>query len=112
MSDSFPRTSERCWQRLHDYEGQVEESYADALSSSPALFTSSSRLLISSLPNPVTTQPPFRVDSNLNSIKGGGACQLREKVLAEAADTWVMVADYRKNSEVLGTNVSAAFFDS
>ena len=31
---------------------------------------------------------------------------MREKVLAEAADTWVIVADYRKNSEVLGTNVS------
>jgi ribose 5-phosphate isomerase A len=71
---------------------------------------------------------PFRVDNALNSIKGGGACQLREKVLAEAADTcvwpsrdclekrrthpscspyhsWVIVADYRKNSEVLGTSV-------
>lgn len=30
-----------------------------------------------------------RVDDNLNSIKGGGACQLREKVLAEAAETYV-----------------------
>jgi ribose 5-phosphate isomerase len=30
---------------------------------------------------------------------------LREKVLAEAAKTWVIVADYRKNSTVLGTNV-------
>lgn len=30
-----------------------------------------------------------RVDNALNSIKGGGACQLREKVLAEAADTCV-----------------------
>jgi ribose 5-phosphate isomerase A len=47
-----------------------------------------------------------RVDKDLNCIKGGGACHLREKVLAEAADTWVIVADYRKNSEVLGTNVS------
>lgn len=47
-----------------------------------------------------------RVDENLHSIKGGGACQLREKVLAEAAKTWVIVADYRKNSKVLGTNVS------
>jgi hypothetical protein len=47
-----------------------------------------------------------RVDSQLNAIKGGGACQLREKVLADMAKTWVMVADYRKNSSVLGTNVS------
>jgi ribose 5-phosphate isomerase len=47
-----------------------------------------------------------RVDDQLNAIKGGGACQLREKVLAEAATTWVIVADYRKNSKVLGTTVS------
>jgi ribose 5-phosphate isomerase len=46
-----------------------------------------------------------RVDNELNAIKGGGACQLREKVLAEAADTWVIVADYRKNSNILGTSV-------
>jgi hypothetical protein len=30
-----------------------------------------------------------RVDKDLNCIKGGGACHLREKVLAEAADTYV-----------------------
>ena len=30
---------------------------------------------------------------------------MREKVLAEAAKTWIIVADYRKNSPVLGTNV-------
>jgi len=48
-----------------------------------------------------------RVDSDLNAIKGGGACQLREKVLAEAAETWVMVADYRKNGAILGESVSA-----
>lgn len=52
----------------------------------------------------------YRVDDNLNAIKGGGACQLREKVLAEAATTWVMVADYRKNSHVLGTNVRGAWW--
>ena len=28
-----------------------------------------------------------RVDHDLNCIKGGGACHLREKVLAEAAET-------------------------
>jgi len=52
----------------------------------------------------VTIDGADEVDHALNSIKGGGACQLQEKVLAEAAKTWVMVADYRKNSEVLGTN--------
>ncbi|KAL7411261.1 putative RKI1-D-ribose-5-phosphate ketol-isomerase [Mrakia frigida] len=51
----------------------------------------------------VTIDGADEVDDALNSIKGGGACQLREKVLAEAAETWVIVADYRKNSKVLGT---------
>jgi hypothetical protein len=30
-----------------------------------------------------------RVDLELNCIKGGGACHLREKVIAEAANTYV-----------------------
>jgi ribose 5-phosphate isomerase len=47
----------------------------------------------------------YRVDADLNCIKGGGACHLREKVLAEAAITWIIVADYRKNSLLLGTSV-------
>ncbi|GHJ88986.1 hypothetical protein NliqN6_5388 [Naganishia liquefaciens] len=50
----------------------------------------------------VTIDGADEVDAHLNSIKGGGACQLREKVLAEAAETWIMVADYRKNSQILG----------
>ena len=54
----------------------------------------------------VTIDGADEVDNNLNAIKGGGACQLREKVLAEAAETWVIVADYRKNSPILGTTVS------
>lgn len=52
----------------------------------------------------VTIDGADEVDSDLNCIKGGGACQLREKVLAEAAKTFIVVADYRKNSAVLGTN--------
>ena len=35
----------------------------------------------------------LRVDHDLNCIKGGGACHLREKVLAEAADTCVSLPD-------------------
>lgn len=31
----------------------------------------------------------YRVDEELNCIKGGGGCHLREKVLAEAAETCV-----------------------
>jgi len=52
----------------------------------------------------VTIDGADEVDRHLNCIKGGGACQLREKVLAEAARTFVVVADYRKNVEILGTN--------
>jgi len=52
----------------------------------------------------ITFDGADEVDSDLNCIKGGGACQLREKVLAEAAKTFIVVADYRKNVSVLGTN--------
>jgi ribose 5-phosphate isomerase A len=35
----------------------------------------------------VTIDGADETDSQLNCIKGGGACHLREKVLAEAAET-------------------------
>lgn len=47
----------------------------------------------------------IRIDSNLNAIKGGGACHLQEKVVAEATSTWVMIAESHKRSNVLGTKV-------
>ncbi|KAK0564314.1 ribose-5-phosphate isomerase rki1 [Tilletia horrida] len=50
----------------------------------------------------VTIDGADEVDNFLNCIKGGGACHLREKVLAEAAREFVVVADYRKNSQILG----------
>ncbi|KAH9918076.1 ribose 5-phosphate isomerase A-domain-containing protein [Fomitopsis serialis] len=52
----------------------------------------------------VTIDGADSVDETLNCIKGGGACHLREKVLAEAADTFIVVADYRKDTDVLGKN--------
>jgi ribose 5-phosphate isomerase A len=52
----------------------------------------------------VTLDGADEVDSSLNCIKGGGGCHLREKVLAEAAKTFILVADHRKNVECLGTN--------
>ncbi|CAG8744122.1 11393_t:CDS:2, partial [Cetraspora pellucida] len=42
------------------------------------------------------------VDENLNAIKGGGACHLREKVVAEISKRFIIVADYTKRSTVLG----------
>jgi len=50
----------------------------------------------------VTIDGADDVDEHLNAIKGGGACHLREKVLAEAAEEFVIVADYRKNNKLLG----------
>ena len=44
-----------------------------------------------------TTQLQFLI--SLNS-----SCQLREKVLAEAASIFILVADSRKDSKILGTN--------
>ncbi|KAL0570751.1 ribose-5-phosphate isomerase rki1 [Marasmius crinis-equi] len=55
----------------------------------------------------VTLDGADEVDVQLNCIKGGGACHLREKVIAEAALTFILVADYRKNVERLGTNFKA-----
>ncbi|EGO04351.1 hypothetical protein SERLA73DRAFT_43642 [Serpula lacrymans var. lacrymans S7.3] len=46
-----------------------------------------------------------RVDHELNCIKGRGGCHLREKVLAEATKTFILVADYCKNVKYLGTNI-------
>lgn len=50
----------------------------------------------------VTIDGADEVDSDLNAIKGGGACHLREKVLAEAAQDFILVADSRKDSKLLG----------
>lgn len=42
-------------------------------------------------------------DEQLNLIKGGGACLFQEKLVAEAAHQFVVVADFRKKSQALGT---------
>ncbi|MCM3765669.1 ribose-5-phosphate isomerase RpiA [Neobacillus niacini] len=43
------------------------------------------------------------VDSELNLIKGGGGALLREKIIAKAAETFIIVADSNKIVETLGT---------
>ncbi|KAH6587021.1 hypothetical protein BASA50_000068 [Batrachochytrium salamandrivorans] len=43
------------------------------------------------------------VDASLNCIKGGGACLLQEKFVASNAKEFYIVADHRKDSEVLCT---------
>ncbi|KAL1919498.1 uncharacterized protein VTP21DRAFT_2191 [Calcarisporiella thermophila] len=42
------------------------------------------------------------VDSGLNCIKGGGAAQLNEMIIARAAKKFVIIADSRKKSDRLG----------
>ncbi|KAI9032791.1 ribose 5-phosphate isomerase A-domain-containing protein [Phycomyces nitens] len=51
----------------------------------------------------VTIDGADEVDGQLNVIKGGGACQFQEKLVAEAARKFVIIADYRKKSKQLGT---------
>lgn len=41
------------------------------------------------------------VDAALNCIKGGGACQTLEKLVASAAKKFIIVADFRKQSDEL-----------
>lgn len=43
------------------------------------------------------------VDSNLNLIKGGGGCLLQEKIVASCAKKLIIIADYTKDSVLLGT---------
>lgn len=43
------------------------------------------------------------VDPNLNLIKGGGGALLREKIIANAANTFIVVADPDKNVAKLGS---------
>ncbi|CAO0803582.1 unnamed protein product [Mucor circinelloides] len=51
----------------------------------------------------VTIDGADEVDEELNAIKGGGACQFQEKLVAEAAKKFIIVADFRKESKRLGT---------
>lgn len=50
----------------------------------------------------VTIDGADEVDLQLNCIKGGGGCQLQEKIVAFAAKRFVIIADYRKESIKLG----------
>ncbi|MFX1257551.1 MAG: ribose 5-phosphate isomerase A [Promethearchaeota archaeon] len=42
------------------------------------------------------------IDKNLNLIKGGGGCLVQEKIIASNSKNFVIIADFRKNSEKLG----------
>lgn len=42
------------------------------------------------------------VDARLNLIKGGGGCHVQEKIVAANSRQFVVVADFRKDSKLLG----------
>lgn len=44
------------------------------------------------------------VDRQMNLIKGGGGCLLQEKIVASCAKELIIIADYTKESGLLGTN--------
>ena len=44
------------------------------------------------------------VDPNLDVIKGGGGALLREKIVAQASERFIIVVDESKLSPALGTN--------
>ncbi|KAK4699314.1 ribose 5-phosphate isomerase A, partial [Phenoliferia sp. Uapishka_3] len=45
------------------------------------------------------------IDTDLDAIKGGGACHLREKIIAQKSRYFVLVADWRKETKILGTGL-------
>ena len=54
------------------------------------------------------------MDEQLNAIKGGGACQFQEKVVAEAAKKFVIIAGRKwknKNKKITKKNKSGFFFN-
>ncbi|MFX1503860.1 MAG: ribose 5-phosphate isomerase A [Promethearchaeota archaeon] len=44
------------------------------------------------------------IDKDLNLIKGGGGCLVQEKIIASNSKDLVIIADFRKKSDKLGTN--------
>ncbi len=44
------------------------------------------------------------IDKNLNAIKGGGGCLVQEKIIASISKNFILIADYRKDSEFFGEN--------
>ncbi|KAI8921494.1 ribose 5-phosphate isomerase A-domain-containing protein [Entophlyctis helioformis] len=78
----------------------------------PTSFQAQNLILEAGLPLGTLNQYPSidvafdgadEVDASLHCIKGGGACHLQEKLVASNAARFFLVADYRKNSSVLGT---------
>ncbi len=50
----------------------------------------------------ITFDGADEIDANMNLIKGGGGCQVQEKILASNSKRLIIVADYTKDSKILG----------
>lgn len=50
----------------------------------------------------VTIDGADEVDSNMTLIKGGGGCLLQEKIVASCSKKLIVIADYTKDSVMLG----------
>ncbi|MHA1110565.1 MAG: ribose 5-phosphate isomerase A [Promethearchaeota archaeon] len=50
----------------------------------------------------ITFDGADEIDDDLNLIKGGGGCQVQEKILAYNSKKVIIVADFNKDSKVLG----------
>jgi ribose 5-phosphate isomerase A len=50
----------------------------------------------------ITFDGADEIDANMNLIKGGGGCQVQEKILAYNSKRLIIVADFTKDSKVLG----------
>ena len=63
------------------------------------------------IPIPIPLISAFcRVDNQLNCVKGGGACHLREKVIAEAANTFAYFFFFVLNLFGFAKFISKALF--
>ncbi|KAI8093555.1 putative ribose-5-phosphate ketol-isomerase [Halteromyces radiatus] len=51
----------------------------------------------------ITIDGADEIDRDLHCIKGGGGCLFQERLVAQASQEWIVIADERKKSESLGT---------
>ncbi|ODV92239.1 hypothetical protein CANCADRAFT_30465 [Tortispora caseinolytica NRRL Y-17796] len=51
----------------------------------------------------ITFDGADEIEPSLNCIKGGGACLFQEKLIASMSKRFILVADDRKDSEILGS---------
>ncbi|MFX1498830.1 MAG: ribose 5-phosphate isomerase A [Promethearchaeota archaeon] len=79
----------------------------------PSSFQSSQLIIENKLPMVSLNQYPEidldidgadEIDENLNLIKGGGGCLVQEKIIASNSKKFIIIADFRKNSKILGEN--------